>query len=73
MFLLDMLWGGAKALIQGIASAAREIVLAILEEIDWSLGHSAAHPWRYAPALWLGEGPVGQRARAGRKTRAMAS
>ena len=36
MSLLDTLWGGAKALIQGVASAAREVVRAVLEEIDRS-------------------------------------
>lgn len=36
MSLLDTLWGGAKALIQGVTSAAREVVRAVLEEIDRS-------------------------------------
>ena len=36
MSLLDTLWGGAKALIQGAVSVAREVVRAVLEEIDRS-------------------------------------
>ena len=36
MSLLDTLWGGAKALIQGVTSAAREVVRAVFEEIDRS-------------------------------------
>lgn len=36
MSLLDTLWGGAKALIQGAVSVAREVVRAVFEEIDRS-------------------------------------
>lgn len=36
MSLLDTLWAGAKALVQGVAVASREVVRAVLDEIDRS-------------------------------------